>query len=92
VFLFRYEPVSLVQALGQPIASGARDGLSPIVYRLDLMEAKSYLLARRFPVHDKDIIFVADAASMPIYHFFQAFSQVAGPIQNGAVVCTYLKC
>ncbi len=92
VFLFRYEPVSLVQALGQPIADGARDGLSPIVYRLDLMEANSYLLARRFLVRHKDIIFVAAAASRPIYAFFQALSKVAGPIQNGLIVCSYTKC
>ena len=92
VFLFRYEPVSLVKALGQPIATGARDGLSPIVYRLDLKEASSYLLARRFPVHDKDTIFVANAEIMPIYHFFQALSQVTGPIQTGAIACNYVKC
>lgn len=92
VFLFRYEPLGLVQALGQPIATGARDGRSPIVYRLDLMEANSYLLARRFPVRDKDIIFVADAATMPVYHFFQALSQVTGPIQNSVIVCSYIKC
>ncbi len=92
VFLFRYEPVSLVQALGQPIATGAPAGLSPIVYRLDLKEASSYLLARRFPVHDKDIIFVANAEIIPIYHFFQALSQVTGPIQSGVVACSYVKC
>ncbi len=92
VFLFRYEPVSLVQALGQPIATGAPAGLSPIVYRLDLKEASSYLLARRFPVHDKDTIFVANAEIMPIYHFFQALSQVTGPIQTGAIACNYVKC
>jgi hypothetical protein len=34
VFLFRYEPVTIVRALGQPIASRAPDGVSPIVYRL----------------------------------------------------------
>jgi polysaccharide biosynthesis/export protein len=92
VFLFRYEPVSLVQALGEPIASGAHDGLSPIVYRLDLMEADSYLLARSFPVHDKDVIFVADAELMPVYALFQTISQVTGPLQNSVVVCSYIKC
>jgi len=92
VFLLRYEPVSLVEALGQPIASGARGGISPIVYRLDLKEARSYLLARRFPVHDKDIIFVANAEIMPIYRFFQALSQVSGPVQSSVVACTYVKC
>jgi len=92
VFLLRYEPVSLVQALGQPIAAGAHDGLSPIVYRLDLQEARSYLLARRFPMHDKDIIFVADAEIMPIYHVFQALQQLIGPVTSSLVVCTYTKC
>jgi len=92
VFLFRQEPISLVQALGQPIAAGAPAGLSPIVYRLDLREASSYLLARRFPVHDKDIIFVANAEIIPIYHFFQALSQVSGPIQSGVIACSYVKC
>jgi polysaccharide export outer membrane protein len=92
VFLFRYEPVSLVKALGEPIAAAAHDGLSPIVYRLDLMEANSYLLARRFPVHDKDVIFVADAELMPVYALFQTISQVTGPLQNSVVVCSYIKC
>ena len=92
MFLFRYEPVSVVQAFGQPLATGAQGGLSPIVYRLDLREAKSYLLARRFPVHDKDIIFVANAEIQPIYHFFGALSQLTGPIQTGLLPCYYAKC
>jgi len=87
VFLFRYEPVGLVKALGQPIATGAPEGLSPVVYRLDLSEAKSYLLAKRFPVHDKDIIFVATAEIRPVYQFFTALNQITGPIQTGLVVC-----
>ncbi len=92
VFLFRYEPVGLVRALGQPIAADAPPGVSPVVYRLDLKAAKSYLLARRFPVHDKDVIFVANAESRPIYRLFSAFSQLTGAVQTGAIVCTYVKC
>jgi polysaccharide export outer membrane protein len=92
VFLFRYEPVGVVQAIGQPVATGVRDGLSPIVYRLDLKEAKSYLLARRFPMRDKDIIFVANAATQPIYYFFRALTLLTGPIQTGVITCNYAKC
>jgi polysaccharide export outer membrane protein len=92
VFLFRYEPDSVVRALGQPLAATGAGGVSPVVYRLDLKDAASYPLAGRFPVHDKDIIFVADAAVQPLYHFFQALSQVTGPIQTGLVVCNYTKC
>lgn len=92
VFLFRYEPVSLVQALGQPVATDAPPGVSPIVYRLDLREAKSYLLARQFRVRDKDIIFVADAESRPVYKFFETMSKVVGPIETGIVACINTKC
>jgi len=92
VFVFRYEPVQLVQALGQPLATAASGGVSPIVYRLDLMEGKSYHLAQRFPVHDKDIIFVANAKSQSIYRFFQTLSLITGPIQSGAAACAYVKC
>ena len=92
IFLFRYEPQSLVRALGQPIATGAPSGYSPIVYSLDLNEARNYLLARRFPVHDKDVIFVADAKLRPAYQFFQALSHVAGPVETGLVTCLYAKC
>ena len=92
VFVFRYEPVGLVRALGQPVASGASGGLSPIVYRLDLNQARSYLLARRFPVHDKDVIFVANARTQPIYNFFQALSQVTGPVETGFITCHVAGC
>src|SRR5262249_52343829 len=87
VFLFRYEPDSIVRALDQPIATGARDGTSPIVYRFDLKDGNSYLLAREFPVHDKDIIFVADAAAAQIQKLFTAISLVPGPAIPGLVTC-----
>ncbi|HEX5455071.1 MAG TPA: polysaccharide biosynthesis/export family protein, partial [Stellaceae bacterium] len=92
VFLFRYEPESVVRALGQPIASGARDGMSPVAYRLDLKDAKSYLLAKRFPVRDKDIIFVANAETASLYYFFQALSQITGPVTNTLAVCSAVTC
>jgi polysaccharide biosynthesis/export protein len=91
VFLFRHEPSDVVRALGQPIAASAPDGRSPVVYRLDLQEAKSYLLARRFPVQDKDVIFVANAQTVPIYQFFQLLSQITGPVQTILITCHYTK-
>ncbi len=87
VFLLRYEPVSLVHALGQPIATAAPDGISPIVYRLDLGDAKSYPLAQEFRVRDKDIIFVANAELAGVYKGFNALSKLTGPIITGLLVC-----
>jgi polysaccharide biosynthesis/export protein len=87
VFLLRYEPVSLVHALGQPIATAAPNGISPIVYRLDLRDAKSYPLAQEFRVRDKDIIFVANAELAGVYKGFNALSKLTGPIITGLLVC-----
>jgi len=92
VFLFRYEPNSVVRALGQPISATSREGVSPIVYRFNLRDGKAYLLAQQFPMHDKDVIFVADAPAAQIYKFFTALNQVTGPVVTGLVTCHYANC
>ena len=93
VFLFRYEPNSIVRGLDQPVATSSIEaGVSPVVYRFNFRDGKSYFLARRFPVHDKDVIFVADAPAAQIYKFFAALNQVTGPIVTGLVTCNYVKC
>jgi polysaccharide biosynthesis/export protein len=92
VFVFRYEPAALVRALREPLAGDAPDGMSPVAYRLDLKKANSLLLARRFPVRDKDVIFVADAPTQPLYYFFQTLQQVTGPVVTGFLTCQSTHC
>jgi polysaccharide export outer membrane protein len=92
VFLFRYESDVVVRALDQPIATLADGGVSPIVYRFDLRDGNTYLLAQRFPIHDKDVIFVADAPAAQIYKFFTLLNSVTGPIVTGLVTCHYANC
>src|SRR4029077_5934531 len=57
VFLFRFEPPTVVAALNAPQLGTGPDRASPVVYRLDMSDANSYFLAQRFPVEDKDIIY-----------------------------------
>ena len=87
VFLFRYEPNSLVRALDEPIATAARGGVSPIVYRFNLRDGKSFLLAQQFPMRDKDVIFVADAASVQAQKLATLLQTVTGPVITGLLVC-----
>src|SRR5207302_9204739 len=61
VFLFRYEPPPVINKLGRPLLGTGPEGTTPTVYRLDLSDARSYFFAERFPVEDKDIIYVANA-------------------------------
>lgn len=87
IFVMRYEPVDLVRTLGQPTAARAPAGLSPVVYRLDLADAKSYLLAKRFSVRDKDIVFVAEAKAVPITRALQTLARITGPASSALLIC-----
>ena len=86
VFLFRFEPPGIVNALGRPQLHTGPDGSSPVVYRLDLSDAKSYFLAQRFAMHDKDIIYVANADLNELQKFFTLLNTLTGPVITGIVV------
>ncbi len=92
VFLFRYEPDSVVRAFGQPLAAGAPRGISPVVYRFDLGDAKTNFLAREFPVRDKDVIFVADAPTEQVRKVFEVIGEVVGPFRTSLLICRRAKC
>ncbi|HEX6443264.1 MAG TPA: polysaccharide biosynthesis/export family protein [Stellaceae bacterium] len=86
VFLFRFEPPQIVKTLGRPQLGTGPEGTSPLVYRLDLSDAKSYFLAQRFPIHDKDIIYVANADLNELQKFFSLLNTLTGPVITGIVV------
>jgi polysaccharide export outer membrane protein len=86
VFLFRFEPPRVVNALGRPQLGTGPDGSTPVVYRLDLRDAKSYFLAQRFPIDDKDIVYVANADLNEIQKFFTLLNTLTGPVITGVVV------
>src|SRR5437588_8292889 len=86
VFLFRFEPPGIVKTLGRPQLGTGPDGSSPVVYRLDLSDAKSYFLAQRFPIHDKDLIYVANADLNELQKFFTLLNTLTGPVITGIVV------
>ena len=86
VFLFRFEPPKIVRTLGRPQLRTGPDGSSPLVYRLDLRDAKSYFLAQRFPIRDKDIVYVANADFNELQKFFTLLNTLTGPVITGIVV------
>ena len=86
VFLFRLEPPITVKALGRPVLATAPGATTPVVYRLNLRNAKSYFLAQRFPIEDKDIIYVANADLNELQKFFALLNTLTGPVISGFVV------
>jgi polysaccharide biosynthesis/export protein len=86
VFLFRYEPVSVLQALGEKPIAVTPEGTSPIIYRLNLRDAKAYFAAERFPVEDKDVIYIANADLDELQKFFGLIGTLTAPAITGVVV------
>jgi polysaccharide export outer membrane protein len=86
VFLFRFEPAAVVGALNAPPLATGPNGTSPVVYRLNLKDAKSYFYAERFPIEDKDIIYVANAPLTELQKVFTLINTVTGPVISGVVI------
>jgi polysaccharide biosynthesis/export protein len=86
VFLFRFEPPRVVTALNAPPLPIGPGGSSPVVYRLDLSNANAYFFAQRFPVENKDVIYVANARLNELQKFFSLLNTLTGPVITGIVV------
>jgi polysaccharide biosynthesis/export protein len=85
VYLLRYENGPVATALGEP---GPGNGPVPVAYRLDLSQVASYHLAQRFPVRDKDIVYVADAEITPLEKVLNVFSYITAPVTSSYILCT----
>lgn len=86
VFLFRFEPPSVVAALNAPQLGTGPNRTSPVVYRLDMSDANAFFLAQHFPIADKDIIYVANARLNELQKFFTLLNTLTGPVITGIVV------
>ncbi len=85
VFLLRYEPRSLVREL-TPTSPVAEGDMVPVVYNFDFTDPKTYFLAQRFPVQDKDVIYVSNAPTGEAQKFFQLFGTLTAPVVTGAAI------
>lgn len=86
VFLFRFEPPDVLRALGIPSLAGQPGASTPVLYHLNLREAASYFLAKRFPMHNDDMIYVANATMAEVQKFFTLIGSISGPVISGAVI------
>ena len=80
VFVFRYEPISVVRDFPGLTASQAALDLVPTVYIINMRDPASLLLARRFSMRDKDILYVSNSPLNDLQKFLGIVSTVTGPV------------
>jgi polysaccharide biosynthesis/export protein len=86
VFLFRFESLKVVNALGVPPLAAKPDSLSPVVYHLDLRQAAGYFFAEQIALRDDDLIYVANAPMADLQKFFNLVGTISSPIISGAII------
>jgi polysaccharide export outer membrane protein len=85
IFLFRFEMPNVINA--SP-ASGRAD--VPVIYHLNLKDPHTFFVLKQFSVHDKDLIYIADAKAVQIQKFFALIGQLFTPAEAiGVVKSTY---
>jgi polysaccharide export outer membrane protein len=62
VFVVRYETAGLAEALPQARGVAASGGWVPVIYHLNMRTPTALLLARKFPMRNKDILYVSNAS------------------------------
>ena len=80
VFIFRYEPIAVVRDFPGLTANQAALNLVPTVYIINMRDPASLLLARKFSMHDKDILYVSNSPINDLQKFLGIVSTVTAPI------------
>lgn len=81
-FVFRFEDP---RALDPQLLVGARttpDGKVPVIYRADLSNPATLLVAQRFPIKNKDVVYVANAPLTDFTKFSNIVTSLAFSIFN----------
>ena len=87
VFLYRREPRELAERLG--VDCSKMDGPTvPIVYSVSFADPAGYFLATKIQMHNKDVIFAANAQSVEIQKFTTFLNALISVPNNVAVTGT----
>jgi polysaccharide export outer membrane protein len=77
VFLFRAEPVALARQLDPTFPIKLGQSTVNVVYRINLRDTNTYFIARKFPVRNKDMVYIASAFISDFGKFLNIISGTA---------------
>ena len=81
LFLYRMESKEIVRRLGYPADQFATD-LVPVIYTVDVREPQGYFLASKFYLHDKDVLYAANAPTADLAKVFGLVRGTAGSVRD----------
>jgi polysaccharide export outer membrane protein len=78
VFIFRFETADALDWPVKPVAT-TPDNRVPVVYRMNLRDPASFLVAQNFPVKNNDVLFVSNAPAAELQKFLNLVFTLAYP-------------
>lgn len=87
VFVFRYLPFEKLSAADKATWQSRGYGIGmdvPTVYRINLLEPKSLFWLQRFPIQNKDIVYVSNAPLAEFQKFLRIIFSITSPVTSTA--------
>lgn len=85
VYLYRREPRSLLQRMGADLSAfDPQEKEIPTVYNADLREGGAFFATQKFAMQDNDVLYVADAESVPVVKALSVVSAATSPASAAA--------
>jgi polysaccharide export outer membrane protein len=81
VFIFRFEDPAMFVDGGKDLPK-TPEGKVPVVYRADLKNPATFLIAQNFPVRSKDVLYVSNAPSAELQKFLNILSSSIYSVAN----------
>jgi len=82
LFIFRFEEPGVLQEPDAQPLPRTPEGKIPVVYRLDLKDPRSFLVAQSFPMRDRDVVYVTNAPSAELQKFLGIISASIYSVRN----------
>jgi polysaccharide export outer membrane protein len=81
VFIFRFESPGALDLAGQT-PTMTPEGKIPVIYRVNLKDPATFFVAQSFPIHHKDVLYVANAPAAELQKFLNIVVSVVYPVVN----------
>jgi len=91
VYIFRFEPISIVRQLRPDWTPPPGAITAPVVYQLDLTDPVSLFAQQRFAVLNRDVLYVSDASAVQFEKIANVFNIAFSAANNAATAAYYVK-
>lgn len=77
VFVFRLEQSEALDPAQYTVTQALEDGRIPVIYRLDLSDARGFFVAQEFRIRDQDVVYISTAPGAELREFLSTVTSLA---------------